>query len=247
MKQCHDWRRRRLLVLVPVLMLALLVLVLVLLLQGLHRLRMAQDVNPAALMAAAEAGGCKDGRVEYREFLRHFAWPEGRVGGDAEKALYEATLARKEIVRRVEKGMAADVAANWTAEEIAFLREMVAQDGLGNWLTKVEALSAKFGKVRSAEGVRDDWGVISTTSEGGAAPPASLSPVQGPAGIPVAAVPTTLPAATPAAPVAASLEVPVPGTATEVVSRDEPAPEPANFTESTVVDTKEVVTVDGAA
>lgn len=63
---------------------------------GLHRLRLAEaGAHPAALMAAAEAGGCHDGKIEYREFLRHFAWPEGRVGGDAEKVLYEATLARR--------------------------------------------------------------------------------------------------------------------------------------------------------
>ena len=76
--------------------------------KGLRLLRLEVAVGADALMVAAEEGGCRDGKIEYREFLRHFSWREGRVTGDAEKALYEAKLDRKKIVQRVEATLAAE-------------------------------------------------------------------------------------------------------------------------------------------
>jgi hypothetical protein len=83
--------------------------------------------------------------------MKHFTWKGGQVGKDSEKALYEAKLNRKKILRHTEETLKAkESAAAWPQDEVERLQELVQKKGLGDWDKKAEEL----GTGRSGEEVR---------------------------------------------------------------------------------------------
>ena len=76
--------------------------------KALHHLRIGH-INVNALMFAASTGGGTNGEkiIEYKQFMKHFTWKGGGVGKDSEKALYDARLNRKKILRHTEETLKA--------------------------------------------------------------------------------------------------------------------------------------------
>ena len=112
-------------------------------------------INLNALMFATALAGSDAGhygaKIGFNQFLKHFTWKGGELGKDSEKALYEAKLKRKQILRHTEATLEAKESATvWPEEEIDRLLELVKKEGVGSWDEKAKEL----GTGRSGEEVR---------------------------------------------------------------------------------------------
>ena len=76
--------------------------------KALRQLRIGH-IDASALMFAASTGGGTNGEktIEYKQFMKHFTWKGGGIGKDSEKALYDARLNRKKILRHTEETLKA--------------------------------------------------------------------------------------------------------------------------------------------